>query len=92
VRHRVWPRQEDLTSVKSKKGRHYDVVCANLACDLLVSEASEICARLNPGGKLIVAGLLQRQFDEVRKNLHRFNLTMQVSITDKGWQSGQFVL
>jgi ribosomal protein L11 methyltransferase len=92
VRHRLWPRREDLTAFQNRKSRRYDVVCANLACDLLVSQASEICARLKPGGKLIVAGLLQRQFGKVEKTLRRFNLTLQVSITDKGWQSGQFVL
>jgi hypothetical protein len=35
---------------------------------------------------------LRRQFGEVRKILHRFNLTSQVEMTDKCWQSGQFVL
>ncbi len=92
VRHRLWPRRKDLTRLKSKNSRPYDVICANLACNMLVSEAPNICARLKPGGKLIVAGLLRWQFGEVRETLHRFNLTLQVSKADKCWQSGQFVL
>jgi ribosomal protein L11 methyltransferase len=92
VRHRLWPRRNDLTKLKSRNSRQYDVICANLACNLLVSGASKICARLKPGGKLIVAGLLRRQFGEVRETLHGLNLTLQVSRMDKCWHSGQFVL
>jgi ribosomal protein L11 methyltransferase len=94
VRHRFWPRRQDLTTLKiskNKNPRRYDVICANLACDLLLIHASKICARLNPGGKLIVAGILRRQFGEVRKNFRGFNLTLQVSMSDKYWKSGQFV-
>jgi ribosomal protein L11 methyltransferase len=95
VRHRFWPRRQDLTTLKNTKNknpRRYDIICANLARDLLVNQASKICARLNPGGKLIVAGLLRREFGEVRKTLRRFNLTLQVSMNDNYWKSGQFVL
>jgi ribosomal protein L11 methyltransferase len=95
LRHRLWPRRADLTmlrNIKNKNPRRYDIICANLACDLLVNEASKICARLNPGGKLIVAGILRREFREVQKTLRRFNLTLQVSTANKCWQSGQFVL
>jgi ribosomal protein L11 methyltransferase len=87
----LWPVRKDLTALKNKNPRRYDVICANLACELLTNNASEICARLNPGGKLIVAGILRRQFGEVAKTLRRFNLTMQVKKSDKEWQSGQFV-
>jgi ribosomal protein L11 methyltransferase len=92
VRHRLWPQRKDLTALKSKNTRRYDIICANLARDLLINEASKICARLKPGGKLIVAGILRRQFDEVQKTLHRFNLTLQASMTEEYWKSGQFVL
>ncbi len=95
VRHRFWPRRQDLTTLKNSKNknpRRYDIICANLARDLLLNAASKICARLNPGGKLIVAGILRQQFSEVQKTFRRFNLTLQVSVNDKYWQSGQFVL
>jgi len=92
VRHRLWPQQKDLSKLKGKTVKTYDVICANLTWDLLVGEASKICGLLKPGGKLIVAGILRRQFREVEKTLHRFNLTLKVKITDKTWQSGQFVL
>ena len=94
VEHRVWPRRQDLTTLQeggSGNPRRYDVICANLARDLLLKEMGKICARLNPGGKLIVAGILRRQFGEVAKVLRGFNLTLQVSMDDKYWKSGQFV-
>ncbi len=92
VRHRLWPQQKDLSKLKGRNVKAYDIICANLARDLLISEASTICARLEPGGKLIVAGILRRQFGEVQKTLRRFHLTLQVAMSDKTWQSGQFVL
>ncbi|MGP8198314.1 MAG: 50S ribosomal protein L11 methyltransferase [Limisphaerales bacterium] len=94
VQNRVWPRRQDLTTLKSghlRSPRRYDVICANLACNLLTSEASKICGKLNPGGKLIVAGILRREFAEVVKKLRRFNLTLQHSMNDRYWKSGQFV-
>lgn len=92
VRHLVWPRQLDLTRLKDCEARRYDVICANLTWDLLISQATKICARLQPGGTLLVAGILRQQFPAVKKKLQRFNLTLDVSISDKTWQSGKFVL
>jgi ribosomal protein L11 methyltransferase len=91
ARDKVWPQQKDLARLKSKGARRHDVICANLARELLISEASTICARLKPGGKLIVAGTLRRQFDEVEKNLRQFGLTLEVRKSDISWTSGQFV-
>jgi ribosomal protein L11 methyltransferase len=94
VQHRVWPCRRDLTTLRDRSlnnPRRYDVICANLARDVLVNHASKICARLNPGGTLIVAGLLRPQFGEVRKIFRGFNLTLQLSMGDKYWKSGQFI-
>ncbi len=91
-RHRLWPVQKDLSNIKSSGRRRHDVICANLAHDLLILHASTIRERLKPGGILIVAGTLRRQFGEVAKILRRFNLTLQVKRSDILWTSGQFVL
>jgi ribosomal protein L11 methyltransferase len=92
VRHRLWPQQKDLSKLKGGKVKTYNLICANLTSDLLMTGASKISARLKPGGKLIIAGILCRQFREVRKILCRFNLTLEVEMSDKCWQSGRFVL
>jgi ribosomal protein L11 methyltransferase len=86
----VRPQKKDLTKLPLKVSKQYDVICANLVCDLLILESSKICARLKPGGKLIVAGILRRQFAAVTKKLRRFGLTLEVSMADNEWQSGQF--
>ena len=95
VQHRVWPQRRDLTTLKDTHPRNphgYDVICANLACNLLTSATSKICGKLNPGGQLIVAGILRREFAEVVKTLRGFNLTLLDSMNDRYWKSGKFVL
>jgi ribosomal protein L11 methyltransferase len=90
VRRQVWPQKKDLTKLPVKRSKGYDVICANLVCDLLVSEASKICAWLKPGGKLVVAGILRRQFGEVAEKLQKCGLTLEISVSDKTWRSGRF--
>jgi len=92
VQQRVRPQQKDLTALQKRNAKTYDVVCANLTWDLLISGAGTICARLKPGGKLIVAGILRRQFQAVRKKFQQFHLTLGVSEATTSWQSGRFVL
>jgi ribosomal protein L11 methyltransferase len=72
--------------------RRYDVVCANLVGDLLIGEAEKIRNRLKPGGNLLVAGILRREFAGVRKNLQKFRLTLHEFCVDKEWKSGRFAL
>jgi len=90
LRRRVRPRRQDLSKLKIKGSPTFDLICANLMFDLLVKEAARLCAQLQPGGKLIVAGLLREQFSDVAKTLRKFNLTLEVSRSDKQWRSGQF--
>jgi len=92
VFNKVRPMQKDLTRMLKKRARQFDVICANLVHDLLISEASQICGRLKTGGILIVAGLLRRQFGPLAKVLRRFNLTLRERRADKLWMSGEFVL
>lgn len=90
VQHLLWPKLANLETFKNQ--RKYDVICANLAHDLLIQEASKICSRLSPGGRLIVAGILKRHFEKVAKNFRTFNLTLESKMSDRYWKSGQFVL
>jgi len=91
-RARVMARRADLTRQPLHPRRRYDVICANLISDLLISEAERIRNRLKPGGKLVTAGILHREFSELEKNLHGFDLTLERSRVDKEWKSGQFAL
>jgi ribosomal protein L11 methyltransferase len=92
VQAKVRPQCRDLTLLPAVASKRHDVICANLVWDLLISEAQKISARLKPGGKLIVAGILRRQFRDVQKMLQQFGLTLETSETHSTWKSGQFVL
>jgi ribosomal protein L11 methyltransferase len=85
-------RRGDLTRMPLECRRRYDVVCANLAGDLLVREADKIRNRLKPGGRLLVAGILRREFSGVRNIFQRIHLTLRLTGVEKEWKSGQFAL
>jgi ribosomal protein L11 methyltransferase len=89
---RVVVRRADLTRLPLVPRKRYDVICANLICDLLLKEAERIRNLLKPGGKLVTAGILHREFPEIEKKLQLFNLTLVQSKVDKEWKSGQFAL
>ena len=89
---RVEVRRADLTRLPLVPRRRYDVICANLISDLLMNEAERIRNLLKPGGKLVTAGAMHREFHEVTRKLQRFNLTLEASSVDKEWKSGQFAL
>jgi len=89
VEGRVAPRQQDLRRLPLR-GRRWDVICANLTADLLQSQARRICARLRPGGALIVAGVLRKEFSRVRDNFLTFGLTLAKSEVNEEWKSGRF--
>ncbi len=89
-RARVSFRLADLTHLSQGPRQKYDLICANLISDLLLSEAGKIRYMIKPKGSLVVAGILHRQFPEIEKRLHGFNLTLVKSSANKEWKSGRF--
>lgn len=83
-------RRQDLRQLPARAARDYDIVCANLTSDLLVGEAGRITARLAPAGTLVVAGILRRQFPEVRAALGRRGFRLVARQAEGEWQSGAF--
>jgi ribosomal protein L11 methyltransferase len=90
VQDRVRPRRQDLTRLPARSGRRWDVICANLTADLLGSQAGKICARLKPGGQLIVAGILRSEFCQIRDKFVTFGLTLAGNEVKEEWHSGRF--
>ncbi len=82
----------DLARLPRLARRRFDVVCANLICDLLLARASRLRRLLKPGGKLVVAGILAGEFRKIRKKFQRFNLTLEQSKLYQEWKSGRFAL
>ena len=90
VQDRVQLRRGDIRKWPAKARRKYDLVCANLTADLLLANAEKICDLVKPLGRLVIAGVLDREFPEVSQKLHRIGLTMQRARLHKSWKSGQF--
>ncbi len=88
----VASRRADLTRLALAPQRQYDVICANLICDLLMAEAEKIRRWLKPGGKLLAAGILNGEFSRLQKKLQRCCLTLEKVGVDKEWKSGRFAL
>lgn len=83
--------QADLTKLPSKSTVRSDVICANLTSNLLIGELDRILARLNPGGSLILAGILATEFESVRKACTNAGLVLVKDRAQKEWHSGHFL-
>jgi ribosomal protein L11 methyltransferase len=92
VQDRVELRRGDLCRWPARARRQYDLVCANLTSDLLLAEAGKIRNLVRPGGRLAIAGVLDREFPEVAEKLRRIDLTLEKSRFKGSWKSGQFAL
>lgn len=63
----------------------YDLVCANIVADVLISLAPSVPRLLAPGGRFLCSGILEDRLPEVRTALETAGLTV-----DGGGQSGQW--
>lgn len=63
----------------------YDVICANILARPLCSMARELAAALAPGGRVILAGLLERQETMVRGAYQMQGLRLKRRIRLKPW-------
>ena len=91
VADRVHPIRQDLTQLPLASKTKFDVICANLIYDLLLSEGERILNRLSPSGSLILAGILKTQFAQVQKKFEQLGLVLEKSKVGKEWKSGHFV-
>ena len=80
----------DLTRMPARTRDRFDVVCANLIADLLVDHRQRLAARVRPGGMLILAGILNTQFDQVRSAYLSLRFEPMRKATNGEWTSGAF--
>lgn len=83
---------QDLTRLPIRAAKKFDVVCANLISTLLIAERCRIISRLKPGGLLLLAGILSREFAEVRRVFEGGGLAFVRSRRQREWTSGSFLL
>ena len=82
--------RNDVTRLKLKPARRFDVVCANLISNLLLEERRKIAAQVNPDGTLVLAGILRKEFPTVQKGFAEIGWNFQRGKTVKEWRSGAF--
>jgi ribosomal protein L11 methyltransferase len=80
--------QTDLARLPRTAARRHHVICANLTSDLLIGEHRRILASLRPGGTLILAGILAKEFSQVRRTYESAGLKLIASRIEKEWRSG----
>ena len=81
----------DAAKLSAKPRRQFDLVCANLVSDLLITERKRIAAQLKPGGILVLAGILKPEFQEVQNRFEKLGLKLISSWSEKEWRSGSLV-
>ena len=63
---------------------HYGVVLANILASPLKVLAPLLCAHVAPGGRLVLAGILERQADELKQAYAPY-CQLEVSDAQEGW-------
>lgn len=81
----------DLSSLESSGASPYSVVCANLLADLLLSQRERLISLVATGGIIVVAGILRREFQQIRDAYEATGLRLLSSRAQKEWRSGCFL-
>jgi ribosomal protein L11 methyltransferase len=80
----------DLAALGSRGHRQYDLVCANLVFDLLVNQRKRILNRVKPGGALVLAGILKKEFSRLKQVYLEEGFKLISSRAEGEWRSGTF--
>lgn len=80
----------DLTTIRKPATGRYDLVCANLLADLLKAQAARITGQVAPGGTLVLAGILAREFEAVSRTYARFGWRLVRDRHVNEWRSGAY--
>jgi ribosomal protein L11 methyltransferase len=90
VTDRVAIRLQDVRHARGSPRRRYDLLCANLTDDLLLSAVDAITGLLRPGGILILAGVRTTEFPRVRRAYEAAGVRLRRAQTQNGWRSALF--
>lgn len=93
-RNRVAPRirfsRQDLSKLPRDSHRKFDLVCANILANVLIEHRDRILARLAPQGRLVLAGILRTEFEQVQRHYEQAGLRLTGRRAVKEWCSGSF--
>ncbi len=81
-----------VADAENYQSRHqYDVVAANILGHLLIRFKNNITTWVKPEGKLILAGILNEEFDNLSREFCEIGYTEIERFSEKEWTSGLFV-
>lgn len=83
--------RKDVTRIPHRARKQFDLVCANLISNLLMQECERIISRVTPTGTLVLAGILQKEFEQVQNCFEARGLKLVRRRDEKEWASGAFV-
>ena len=81
---------QDLTRAPRRGRRRYSVICANLMFELVLAQKDRLLARLQSGGVLVLAGILQSEFPRVQAAYEAAGLGLVRTRKEREWRSGVF--
>jgi ribosomal protein L11 methyltransferase len=76
---------------KMRAQRRYSIICANLSTDVLKQAMAPLAAALRPGGLLVLAGILKKEFTSIQTVAREAGLRLLRKKNEKEWSSGAFV-
>jgi ribosomal protein L11 methyltransferase len=85
-------RREDVTRPRQSGRTRYAVICANLIANVLLEARDRILCWLEPGGVVILAGILKDEFDAIRKSYEAAGARLAARQSEKEWCSASFML
>lgn len=68
----------------------YDLVIANILCVVLIANADVLAKVVKPGAYIILAGILDSQYDELRQTFEELGMKEIRNTQIKEWKSGLF--
>jgi ribosomal protein L11 methyltransferase len=87
---RIRIQRQDFRQAAARGARIYAVACANLVSNMLVEEREKLRARVEPGGLLVLAGILATEFAQVQKVYETAGCRLVASRKQNEWRSGAF--
>ncbi|MCX7721779.1 MAG: 50S ribosomal protein L11 methyltransferase [Verrucomicrobiae bacterium] len=81
----------DVTKARLSSLGAFDVVCANLSTELLLSCVHQIGGAVSRGGALVLAGILSSEFEPVARAYRKAGFKLLTTRVQQEWQSGLFI-
>ncbi len=78
--------------VAAIKGRHFDIILANINRNILLRDMADYCATLNAGGLLVISGFLEEDVAPLTQRAEELGLSHERHLSHEGWQALSFRL